>query len=534
VCSPKVFQTQKNTVILNTTELLTGQSVDEKLFRLLVSSVTDYAIFLIDVNGYILSWNEGAERIHGYRGDDIVGRQISVFYRPHDHERKLLSNSLKQALINGMHETEGWRVRKNGSVFWANDVLTTLYNDQGNLIGFANVSRDVTERKLAEEKKAQVNAELEKRVQENTQKIIANEIRFRKLIENSYEGIALFDDDLNTVYRSPSCERINGWTFEEEMQYKALDMVHPDDALLMESQFKKLLQNPLEPIILNCRTRHKQGHYIWVECIFHNMLHDVNVKAIVCNFRDVTEQHNAQLERERITTDLVQRNKDLEQYAYIISHNLRAPVANIAGLSGLLKEMPASDDEQATTLDMLTHAVKNLDNVILNLNHILQASSEANDQIEEVSLSELVKTIQLSINSLIQKSKAVIDSDFGKIDRLFTLKSYLHSIVQNLITNSIKYKRPYIKPVISIHSEITGNNIVIYFKDNGRGIDLAKHSNQIFGLYKRFDHTVEGRGMGLFMVKMQVERLGGSIGVESEINKGTVFTIKFPLCLMTV
>jgi signal transduction histidine kinase len=264
------------------------------------------------------------------------------------------------------------------------------------------------------------------------------------------------------------------------------------------------------------------------------MLHDVNVNAIVCNFRDVTEQHNAQLERERITSDLVQRNKDLEQYAYIISHNLRAPVANIAGLSGLLQDMPASGDEQAMTLDMLTHAVKNLDNVILNLNHILQASSEANDQIEEVSLSELVKTIQLSINSLIQKSKAVIDCEFDEIDRLLTLKSYLHSIIQNLITNSLKYKRPYIKPVISIRSEITGNNIIIYFKDNGRGIDLAKHSNHIFGLYKRFDHTVEGRGMGLFMVKMQVERLGGSISVVSEVNKGTEFIIKFPLCLMAI
>ncbi len=519
---------------MNTTELLTGQSVDEKLFRLLVSSVTDYAIFLIDINGYILSWNEGAERIHGYRGDDIIGQHISVFYRPHDHERKLLSHSLKQALKNGMHETEGWRVRKNGSVFWANDTLTTLYNDQGTLIGFANVSRDVTERKLAEEKKAQQNAELEKRVQENTQKIIANEIRFRKLIENSYEGISLFDGELNVVYRSPSCERINGWTNEEEFQYKVLDMVHPEDAPLMEEQLKKLLQNPLEPIIVSCRTQHKQGHYIWVECIFHNMLHDVNVQAIVCNFRDVTEQHNAQLERERITSDLVQRNKDLEQYAYIISHNLRAPVANIAGLSGLLQDTPPADDEQATTLNMLTHAVKNLDNVILNLNQILQASSEANDQIEEVSLTELVKTIQLSINSLVQKSKATIECEFSGIDRLLTLKSYLHSIIQNLITNSIKYKRPYIKPVISIRSAITDNTIVINFKDNGKGIDLAKHGHQLFGLYKRFDHTVEGKGMGLFMVKMQVERLGGSISVTSEINKGTEFTIKFPLCLMAI
>ncbi len=519
---------------MNTTELLTGQSVDEKLFRLLVSSVTDYAIFLIDINGYILSWNEGAERIHGYRSEDIIGRHISVFYRPHDDERKLLSHSLKQALKNSTYETEGWRVRKNGSAFWANDTLTSLYNDHGNLIGFANVSRDATERKLAEEKKAQQNAELEKRVQENTQQIIANEIRFRKLIENSYEGISLFDGELNIIYRSPSCERINGWTNLEELPFKALDMVHPDDAPLMESHFRKLLQNPLEPIIVNCRNRHKQGHYIWVECIFNNMLHDVNVRAIVCNFRDVTEQHNAQLERERITQDLVQRNKDLEQYAYIISHNLRAPVANIAGLSGLLQDIPASDDEQAYTLDMLAHAVENLDNVILNLNQILQASSEANDQVEEVSLTELVKAIQFSINSLIQKSKVTIQCDFNEVDRLLTLKSYLHSIIQNLITNSIKYKRPYIRPVISIHSAITDKNIVIYFKDNGKGIDLAKHGHQLFGLYKRFDYSVEGKGMGLFMVKMQVERLGGTISVASDLNKGTEFTIKFPLSLTAI
>lgn len=129
------------------------QSVDEKLFRLLVASVNDYAIFMIDPNGYIMSWNKGAEHIKGYTESDIVGKHISIFYTPEDVKNNVPRNNLNEALKKGTYHNEGWRVKKDGSMFWASVTFTTIYNDSGHLAGFAKVTRDITEDKAIEENK---------------------------------------------------------------------------------------------------------------------------------------------------------------------------------------------------------------------------------------------------------------------------------------------------------------------------------------------------------------------------------------------
>jgi hypothetical protein len=123
----------------------------EERFRLLVSSVKDYAIFMLDPSGHIISWNEGAERIKGYKKDEIIGRHMSVFYTPEEIQRGEPGYNLEQARINGRFEQEGWRLRKDGSMFWANVVFTAVPDAQGNIIGYGKVTRDITERKKATE-----------------------------------------------------------------------------------------------------------------------------------------------------------------------------------------------------------------------------------------------------------------------------------------------------------------------------------------------------------------------------------------------
>lgn len=282
-----------------------NHSFDEKLFRLLIGSISDYAIYMIDPNGYIMSWNQGAQNIKGYTEEEAIGKNFSMFYTAADNEKNEARYNLYESLKKGVYETEGWRVRKDGSVFWANVVFTTIYNDEGHLAGIAKITRDITERKKNEEKKEKINAELEKRVKENTEKIIANELRFRKLIENSYEGITLFDNNLDVIYRSPSSERINGWGNEERLGYENNDLIHPDDRLKVKELFDEILNNPGVPIMLTYRCKHKERHYIWVESLFSNQLDDENINAIVCNFRDVTE-------RVRAEDELKKKNEQIE------------------------------------------------------------------------------------------------------------------------------------------------------------------------------------------------------------------------------
>ncbi|MEO5998477.1 MAG: PAS domain S-box protein [Chitinophagaceae bacterium] len=244
--------------------------------------------------------------------------------------------------------------------------------------------------------------------------------------------------------------------------------------------------------------------------------------------KDITQQKKSADEREKVTADLIQRNKDLEQFSYIVSHNMRSPVANIIGLCDVLQTDNLTDDFKSEILGALSSSVNRLDDVFRDLNNILKVRREVNDIKEVVCFSKLIKNITLSIESIIEKEKALVLFDFSEVDEMLTIKSYLHSIFYNLISNSLKYKQHGISPVIKIRTQQLKNKVVVFFNDNGIGIDLEKRGDQVFGLYKRF-HTdmAEGKGMGLYMVKTQVESIGGKIGITSEVNKGTEFKIEF-------
>lgn len=272
----------------------------------------------------------------------------------------------------------------------------------------------------------------------------------------------------------------------------------------------------------------KDGGVKWYEVRWEGVVSDKREYiGFILGFKDITGRKVADLERERMTTDLVQRYKDLEQFTYIVSHNLRAPVANIIGLSNILNGSDFDFHSSREVLTSLETSIDTLDKIIIDLNHILQVRSSVNEQNEIVSFKSLTHEITFSLHNLIQRENATIKTDFSNLDNVVTIKSYMYSIFYNLVINSIKYKQPDVDPVISISSRKHGNKFEIIFKDNGKGID-EKNFKNLFGLYKRFDTTIEGKGMGLFMVKMQVENLGGKINVQSEPGSGTTFKLEFP------
>jgi signal transduction histidine kinase len=223
-----------------------------------------------------------------------------------------------------------------------------------------------------------------------------------------------------------------------------------------------------------------------------------------------------------------QHNKDLEQFTYIISHNMRAPVANIIGLADMLREQDHDALIRAEVIEKVAKSVKNLDTVIQDLNHILQAREVAYEEKEKVGFRELMDEIRTSIHDTVVSEKVQFRLYFEEAETIFTVRSYLYSVFYNLTSNSIKFHRNGVPPVITISSRKTKNKVELRFKDNGKGIDLRKYASQVFGLYKRFDNSVEGKGMGLFMVKTQVQALGGNIRVKSTPGDGTEFVIQLP------
>ena len=192
--------------------------------------------------------------------------------------------------------------------------------------------------------------------------------------------------------------------------------------------------------------------------------------------------------------------------------------------------MEGNADEQDTKvyLEGLSASIQRLDTVIVDLNNILQVKHKINEHKEKVSFTQVVNDIKFHVSNFTDSEMIMILNDFSEIDEMSTLKSYIHSIFYNLISNSIKYRRPGVAPVIDIKSRKHGNRIEITFKDNSMGIDMEKKKDQVFGLYNRFHpQSAEGKGIGLFMVKTQVETLGGRISVSSRVNEGTEFKIEF-------
>ncbi|UEG54679.1 PAS domain-containing protein [Mucilaginibacter daejeonensis] len=243
---------------------------------------------------------------------------------------------------------------------------------------------------------------------------------------------------------------------------------------------------------------------------------------------DITEKKMAELELRLLADDLYRQNKELHQFAYIVSHNMRSPVANIVGLANLLEIFKDDPETQSQTLAELTKSVNNLDTVIKDLSYILTVNNASKDLLKEpVNFQDMLQQVLIDLQQPILLNDAEITIS-SKPLIIRTNRAYLHSIFYNLISNGIKYRSRQ-TPYIKIDHYQTNEHTVIYVADNGKGIDLNKHGHEMFKPYKRFDFKVEGKGLGLFLVKSHIEALGGHLTVKSELQKGSTFYVKIPL-----
>jgi PAS domain S-box-containing protein len=378
-------------------------------------------------------------------------------------------------------------------------------------VGMHGVAHDVTDMALAEEALKQSKENL------------------RLIVDLIPQAIFAKDYNGKFVFANKNFAELYGLTPKQLIDKTIHETMSGDND---PSYFQKQDQEVIETGITKIIPESIFTDYTGKRRIFHSIkvpyiLAGKNEKAVLGIAMDITDQKQAEAEKAKIVADIVQRNKDLEQFSYIVSHNLRAPVANIIGLSELLKITKPDAEDNQVMMSELSASVNKLDIVIKDLNYILQIRNQLSEKREPVIFSELLTDIKVSIGNMLNNENVKVIGDFSEINKMFTIKSYLHSIFFNLITNSIKYRQPDVQPAIEITSYRKNNKTGIIFKDNGLGIDLEKKGIYVFGLYKRFHDHTEGKGIGLYMVKTQVETLGGKISIASEVNKGTTFNIVF-------
>jgi len=225
---------------------------------------------------------------------------------------------------------------------------------------------------------------------------------------------------------------------------------------------------------------------------------------------------------------LKNENEQLDVFSHIISHNLRGPISRVAGLVELIKEYNNLDDEQSAIMGHIRKSVQKMDDIIHDLNYILVQKKLGHQSYTEFSPQDLVSDVLHALEKEINSSNAKIEMEIGK-ESVKNNYAILHSILYNLLSNSIKYSKTGIPPEIKIKIQQVDQNISIFIKDSGIGIDLAKHQRKLFQLYSRLYDHVEGKGIGLYLVKNHVDLLGGKIEVVSEYMKGAEFTITLPI-----
>ncbi len=245
------------------------------------------------------------------------------------------------------------------------------------------------------------------------------------------------------------------------------------------------------------------------------------------NLQHQVKQQTVDLQKANL--ELIKHNGQLEQFGYIASHNLRSPVARIMGLTSLIKMEQSLPKGAEDIINRLYESAHDLDEIISDLNTILEIRKGTELKLEIVDLNRKLEKAKAILSESLKESHGTIETDFAAGKEITGEKVYFESIIYNLLSNAIKY-RPEERPLhISIRTKKLNGHFQIIFSDNGIGIDLDKFSGKLFSLYQRFHTHVEGKGLGLFLTKTQVESMGGTIEIKSEVNVGTTFIISFPL-----
>lgn len=381
------------------------------------------------------------------------------------------------------------------------------------------------------------NWQLRGRVSKKTlalQQEILNRRKAEQRLELAIEAAGLsiwsWDMDTNTLVSDKVWFQNQGIDPELFFDYdRLIHSIHPDDKDNVMQVTKALRQGIDVYSNLTYRVKTIHGDWKWLLSFSRIRKKKTNDpgNTIIGSLLDIDFIKRNEIELQETTKELRKKNNELEKFAYITSHNLRAPVVNLLSLTEIRKEPSITKELEEEINEKIHQCVMQLNDTLNDLIEIV--ASKSGDTIKSESL-DLKKELTIVLNSIEKQFKdsgAQLNTDFSECQKIYFPKRYLNSILINLLTNAIKYKSEERKLLINIKTESDSNYTRLYFSDNGIGINLDKFRNKIFGLYQRFNTKIEGKGLGLYIIKSQIEAMDGKIEVASTPNQGTTFCISF-------
>ena len=333
--------------------------------------------------------------------------------------------------------------------------------------------------------------------------------------------IAGFDGYFKEV--NPAVIKTLGYTEEELFATPINDFVYADDKSITEKQRESIKNGST---LLNFENRYvtKKGDLVWLAWTSVPLQKEKLVYAIAKN---ITHKKRQEEDRNTLLESLTNINRDLKQLTYTTSHDLRSPVNNLLSIFGVLDTSKIQDEETLQFIDLLKNATENLKKTLNNYVDILTNKEGADIVIEEINIANCLQEVTQSIRSLLSETNTSIHTNFTHFSTVYFNCSFLQSIFLNLITNSIKYAKPNSAPEIHISTNIEDGKPQIVFTDNGLGFDFEKVKHKIFGFQQKFQQHIDSKGIGLFLVYNHMQRLGGSIAINSKLDEGTTFTLTF-------
>ena len=485
----------------------------EEKFRLLAENIPGAIYLCHHEDPYdVICLNDHIEKITGYPASDFLSGKINITKLYHPEDAEMVNKTVGQALSERTSYHLTYRIRhKSGEWRWVDESGTGVYHEE-QLTMLEGYLSDITPQKIAEEKL--------RKVAEENHHVFNNPVNLN--------AIAGFDGYFKRI--SPAWTNVLGWSEVELKEKPYTEFVHPED---LEATYEAASYISLGNNLFTFENRYrcKDGTYRW---LLWGSASDMKNRLVYASAIDITERKkseerllNSKQNLEAIALKLQEQNRQLDEFAHIISHNLRSPVGNIMALIKLLNE-DSTLQEYKMIFDKLKNVSKNLSETMNDLMDTLKVKTQTNVERIPIRFKDILDKVIQSLEGELIMAEASVTYDFNKASIIDYSKTYLESIFQNLLTNAIKYRSPDRKALIHFESKVSNNFIELHVSDNGQGIDLEKFGDKIFGLHRTFHAHEQARGVGLFLIKTQIEAMGGSIAVQSEVNKGTTFIIRFP------
>lgn len=458
-------------------------------------------------------WNKGIQSVFGYTEENVGSTSKWWFDRIHPEDSLKMSVKLYSFLEQ---KTEKWQDEyrfqcADGSYKYVFDRGFLVKDATGKPVRMIGAMQDVTKQKEEEQRLRLLET----------------------VITQSKDAVMITDID-TSKNAIPSIIFINS-AFTDMTGYQTNEVIGKSPEMLFGKKSDTLEFNKLKTAIQQYK-----------ECFIETICYKKNGEEFWLNFsmipvtnkdgehshwisiqRDVTQEKEKEKEREQLIRELTQNNKDLKQFSYITSHNLRAPLSNLTGLLNLIEDIDIEDPNLKEIITGFSKSTHLLNETINDLVKVIIIKDNPSIKKEKVLIKDVFENVFSQLSFLISINKPILKIDLKDVSILDINKSYLESIFLNLLTNAMKYRDPNRQLKVTISTKVIDDKLIITFKDNGIGIDLNKNKDKIFGLYQRFHNYPDSKGLGLYLVKSQVESMGGNILVTSAVGKGTTFTITF-------